>query len=63
MKTKKSRIAKTGAKKLVLSRETLRTLAPSHLDKVQGGLFFHFTVLCIIVTAPETFDGPECQPW
>ncbi len=49
---------KIGAKKLVLSRETLRTLAPADLVDVRGGL----TSLCIIVTQPETYDGPECRP-
>jgi len=62
MKTNKP-TAKNGAKKLVLHRETLKTLAPSSLSEVHGGIFLHFTLVCIIVTAPETFDGPECMPW
>jgi hypothetical protein len=57
-----NKTGKISAKKLVLSRETLKTLAPGDLSDVRGGLFFH-TLACIIVTAPETLDGPECRPW
>ena len=52
------------AKKLVLNRETLRTLAPRFLSEVHGGLFIlHMSLACIIVTEPETYDGPQCRPW
>lgn len=52
------------AKRLVLNRETLRTLAPRSLSEVHGGLFIpHMTFACIIVTEPETYDGPQCRPW
>lgn len=53
---------KFSTKKLVLSRETLKTLAPGDLSDVRGGLIIR-TFVCIIITAPETLDGPECMPW
>jgi hypothetical protein len=51
-----------GAKKLLLSRETLRTLTPSNLGEVRGGISYLGSLMCEIVTAPETFDGPQCMP-
>jgi hypothetical protein len=55
-------------KKLVLSRETLRTVAPSHLGEIGAGLFFWHpisfgSVCCETVTGPDTGDGLFCQPW
>ncbi len=56
---------KTGSKRLILRRETLKTLAPASLGEVRSGLFFFSgfcTRLCETVTAPDTEDGPLCRP-
>jgi hypothetical protein len=47
------------SKKLVLSRETLKTLSSHELSDVRAGTA---TSRCIIVTEPETYDGPQCRP-
>jgi len=47
------------SKKLVLSRETLKTLTSDELSDVRAGTA---TSRCIIVTEPETYDGPQCRP-
>jgi len=46
------------SKKLVLSRETLKTLTSDELSDVRAGTA---TSRCIIVTEPETYDGPPMQ--
>ena len=54
-------VAKMGARKLVLSRETLRTLASGDLSGIRGGLFygtqFCGTLACTIVTTGGSIEA------
>ena len=52
--TKKS-VEKIGARKLVLNRETLRTLASGELSGIGGGVFW--SIACTIVTTPGSLDA------
>jgi len=58
--TKKS-LEKIGARKVVLSRETLRTLASGDLSAIHGGLFygtqFCGTLACTIVTTGGSYEA------
>jgi len=52
--TKKS-VEKIGARKLVLNRETLRTIASGELSGIGGGVFG--SIACTIVTTPASLDA------
>jgi DNA-binding Xre family transcriptional regulator len=65
MNNTKKFVEKIDARKLVLSRETLRTLASGDLSGIRGGFFYGTqlcaTLECTIVTTGGSYDA-DCLP-